>query len=234
MDVHVGVEVDQRGQAMAWVAELPGCYARGRTAQEALGKIPLAVDEFCVWLAAHGEEMEPPGDVRVTAVERVRVESDLGQGLSTGLFSFDEKPVRPGVPGLALRAAHYARADLMALLPGLARQTAEEGMEGARRTLPQTLDHMVLTDVWYAIRLLPPGAIEERAYLLGAIRDACLPALAAWADEDDPAPVHVYTAAPIEEPGPEEAWTGYKVLRRYVWHDRVHYRSLARRMPPRP
>jgi predicted RNase H-like HicB family nuclease len=230
VDVHVGVEVDPRGQAMAWVAELPGCYARGRTAREAVDKVPLAVEEFCAWLKAHGEEVDPPGAVGVVAVETVLVDTDLGQGLSAALFSFDRKPVAPGVPSLALRAAHYARADLLALLPSLSQSSTQEPLEGTVRTLPQTLDHLLLMDVWFVVRLLAPEMVEERRYLLAALRDACLPILAAWADEEEPAPVRVQRAS-TGEAGPEEEWTGYKVLRRVVWHDRLHFRGLARHVP---
>ncbi len=234
--VNLGVEVDPKGQAMAWVAELPGCYARGRTAREALEKISLAVDEYCVWLRAHGEEMDPPGAVEVAGVETVQVDSDLGQGLSSGLFAFDQAPVDPGVAALALRAASYARADLMSLVVGLGPTAPSEPLEGTARTLAQTLDHMVVTDLWYAIRLLPPNALEERAYLLSAIRDACLPAMAEWADESAHVEPHLYPSLTLPsdaEADPAQAgsegWTGYKVLRRYVWHDRLHYRALMRR-----
>lgn len=236
MKVNLGVEVDPKGQAMAWVAELPGCYARGRTAREALEKISLAVDEYCVWLRAHGEEMDPPGAVEVAGVETVQVDSDLGQGLSSGLFAFDQAPVDPGVAALALRAASYARADLMSLVVGLGPTAPSEPLEGTARTLAQTLDHMVVTDLWYAIRLLPPNALEERAYLLSAIRDACLPAMAEWADESAHVEPYLYPSLtlPSDAEGDpaqagSEGWTGYKVLRRYVWHDRLHYRALMRR-----
>jgi predicted RNase H-like HicB family nuclease len=227
MQVHVGVEVDPKGQAMAWVGELPGCYTRGRTAQEALDKVPLAVYEYCVWLQAHGEELEPPGHVEIADVETVQVTSDLGQAESTGLFTFDLHPF-PGTPALALRAAHFARADLLELLPSLGPDLPRGDVEGEARTLSQTLDHILLMDVLYTIRMLDPTDLSERDYLLRAIRDACLPVIARWADEADPAPVRVYTE-PTGGEGPTEAWTGYKALRRHVWHDRIHYRNLARR-----
>jgi len=234
--VNVGVEVDPKGQAMAWVAELPGCYARGRTAEEALTKIPLAVEEYCVWLRAHGEEIDPPGTVEIGGVETVRVTSNLGQGLSSGLFQFDRTPVEAGVAALALRASSYARADLMSLVIGLGPTAPSEPLEGTTRTLAETLDHIMVTDLRYAIRLLPPTALEERAYLLTAIRDACLPAMAEWADETGSAETYDYPrlgpdrdpSAPAGEQD-HEGWTGYKVLRRYVWHDRLHYRALVRR-----
>lgn len=236
MIVNVGVEVDPKGQAMAWVAELPGCYARGRTTQEAVAKIPLAVEEYAVWLRAHGEEIEPPGLVEVGEVETVAVQSDLGQGLSSGLFAFDQAPVDPGVSALALRAAAYARADLMSLVIGLGPTAPSDPLEGTTRTLAETLDHIIVTDLWYAIRLLSPNALEERAYLLSAIRDACLPAMAEWADESGPVEAHTYPSLTLDRdaevpPGEagREGWTGYKVLRRYVWHDRLHYRALVRR-----
>lgn len=224
MDIQVGVEVDDKGQAMAWVAELPGCYARGRTAQEALDKIPLAVYEFFVWLRAHGEELDGPGAVVASAPETVRVASDLGQAESTALFAFDRLPPA-GAAALALRAAQYARADLLEMLPRLHPDMLNLRLEGANRSLVQTLDHLVLTDVWYALRAARPDNLETRVYLLSVLRDAILPLLAQAVDAADP------SVSQDRDPNhgePNQGWTPFKALRRLVWHDRVHYRQLSR------
>jgi predicted RNase H-like HicB family nuclease len=224
VEVRVGLEVDDRGHAMAWVAELPGCYARGRTPAAALEKVPLAVYEYCVWLAAHGEAVEEPGEVAVRATERVSVASDLGQALSQGFFTFDQEPWPPEVARVALRAAHHARRDLMELLPRLT-DGLKEGLEGAVRTVPETLDHILLMDLWLGLKMLDPDDLETRAYLLGAIRDAVLPLL-----EETKAggAAAVVEPARVWDPGPPERWTGQKALRRTIWHDRVHYRQLKR------
>ncbi len=225
MEVQVGVEVDSKGQAMAWVAELPGCYARGRTAREAVDKVPLAVYEFAAWLRTHGEELDGPGAVVMAATETVEVASDLGQAESTARFGFDGEPPA-GAALLALRAAQYARADLLELLPRLHPDMLNLRLEGASRSLVQTLDHLILTDVWYALRTVTPDNVATRAYLLSALRDAILPVLAEAADGGLRAAVSQYHDPNQAEP--DQAWTPYKALRRLVWHDRVHYRQLAR------
>lgn len=224
MDVQVGVEVDGQGQSMAWVAELPGCYARGRTPQEALDKVPLAVFEFCVWLRTHGEELDGPGAVSLAPPETVRVASDLGQAESTALFAFDRMPPA-GAAALALRAAQYARADLLEMLPRLHPDMMNLRLEGANRSLVQTLDHLILTDVWYALRAATPDNVETRAYLLSVLRDAILPLLAQAVDATDPS---VSQYRDPSQPEPDQGWTPFKALRRLVWHDRVHYRHLSR------
>ena len=224
MDVQVGVEVDDKGQAMVWVAELPGCYARGRSVQEALDKVPLAVFEFCVWLQTHGEELAGPGAVTLSPPETVRVASDLGQAESTALFAFDRLPPAGAAP-LALRAAQYARADLLEMLPRLHPDMLNLRLEGANRSLVQTLDHLILTDVWYALRATTPDNLEMRTYLLSVLRDAILPLLAQAADAADLS-VSQYRDPSYAEP--DQEWTPFKALRRLVWHDRVHYRQLSR------
>ncbi len=224
MDVQVGVEVDDKGQSMAWVAELPGCYARGRTTQEALDKIPLAVFEFCVWLQTHGEELDSPGAVSVARPEVLRVASDLGQAESTALFRFDQAPPA-GAAALALRAAQYARADLLEMLPRLHPDMLNLRLEGANRSLVQTLDHLILTDVWYALRSATPNNVEARIYLLSVLRDAILPLLAQAVDAADP---FVSQYADPNRAEPDQGWTPFKALRRLVWHDRLHYRQLSR------
>lgn len=225
MEVHVGCEIDREGRAMAWVAELPGCYARGADMQEALDKVPLAVYEFCAWLDAHGEDLRPPGPVRIVAVEQVDVTTDLGKAESSAWFSFDRK-LAPEAAKLAVRAAQYARSDLLDLVPALHEDMRGIRLEGVTRTVEQTLDHMILADVWHIIRTLAPDTMEGRDYLLRAVRDACIPLLVRTAEEDS-GQVSVYSSV-TRSPDPGEAWSGAKVLRRYVWHDRVHYRHLKR------
>jgi predicted RNase H-like HicB family nuclease len=224
VQVHVGLEVDPRGQAMAWVAELPGCYARGRTAAAALEKIPLAVYEYCVWLAAHGEPIDPPGEVEIVEVERVAVTSDLGQALSQGFFRFDRDPVSAQAPRLALTAMQHARRDLLELLPHV-RNRRPDPREEPVRSLPELLDHVLLMDLWLALRALQPEDVEARAYLLETLRDILLPLLEEAAEASGPAREYTARTLPVED---HERWTGFKALRRTVWHDRVHYRQLKR------
>lgn len=226
MEVHVGCEIDREGQVMAWVAELPGCYARGRNLDEALEKVPLAVYEFCAWLDAHGEDLSSPGPVTIVAVEQVEVTTDLGKAESSAWFSFDRE-LPAGAAKLAVRAAQYARSDLLDLVPTLHDDMRGIRLEGVTRTLEQTLDHLILADVWHVIRTLPPNTTEGRDYLLRAVRDACLPLLVRAADEGDNGHMAFYPSL-TRRTDPGEEWSGAKVLRRYVWHDRVHYRHLKR------
>jgi predicted RNase H-like HicB family nuclease len=224
VEVHVGLEVDANGQAMAWIGELPGCHVRGHTEAVALEKVPLAVYEYCVWLRAHGEEIADPGTVEIVAVERVEVPTDLGQALSHAIFQFDRLPLAPDLSRLALRATQYARLDLLEMLPAL-HPDMRGRLEGVSRTLGQTLDHLVLTDLWQAIRTLDPEDVETRIYLLDMVRGGILPLLEEAASHTGRE--RAYTALTLET-GEEERWTGYKVLRRAVGHERLHFRHLQR------
>ncbi len=111
------------------------------------------------------------------------------------------------------------------MLPRLHPDMLNLRLEGANRSLVQTLDHLILTDVWYALRSATPNNVEARIYLLSVLRDAILPLLAQAVDAADP---FVSQYADPNRAEPDQGWTPFKALRRLVWHDRLHYRQLSR------
>jgi predicted RNase H-like HicB family nuclease len=60
------------GSYLAWVHELPGCFVRGASRDEAMSKLPAAIEQFLNWLRTFSEA---DADSEITIVVAEEVES---------------------------------------------------------------------------------------------------------------------------------------------------------------
>lgn len=228
--VHVGVEVDEVGSAMAWVREYFGCTSHGRTREEAVRLVPDALRSFWSWLRAHGEPDVPEDDedTVIAEVETYRVRSQLIDGDSEGFFTFDHAPVEPAEFERALRFMAYARSDVVAMVQDLGDEGLHRVVGRSGRTLGATLGHLAFADLWYAQRAgrLLDGTWET--HLLNRLRDVSVNWLQQSFLEEGGRGMSSVTPDAWGGTGREEAWTLAKALRRYVWHDLIHMRAMQR------
>lgn len=227
--IHVGVEVDEAGLAMAWVQEYVGCTSHGRSREEAVRLVPDALRSFWSWLREHGEPDVPEDDEEIVISEVVtcRVGSRLVDGDSEGFFSFDQAPVVPSEFERALRFMAYARSDVVALAQdlgdGLHRVVGRSG-----RSVGATLGHLAFADLWYAQRV---GRVLDgtwETYLLDRLRNISVDWLQHSFLEEGRGDMSFVTPDAWGGTGREETWTLAKALRRYVWHDLIHMRAMRR------
>ena len=52
----VGLENGIEGRSLAWVLGHPGCFSYGADGEEALGRIPEAIQDYRNWIAGHAGE----------------------------------------------------------------------------------------------------------------------------------------------------------------------------------
>jgi hypothetical protein len=57
MRYHLGVEDIEPDHRVAWVFELPGCFASARTQTEAVAAAPARIAAYFRWLAMYGHSM---------------------------------------------------------------------------------------------------------------------------------------------------------------------------------
>jgi hypothetical protein len=66
----VGLENGIEGRSLAWMLEHPGCFVPGANEEEALAKVPQAIQAYGDWTARHaGEPWLPEGRVEFEVVE---------------------------------------------------------------------------------------------------------------------------------------------------------------------
>lgn len=212
------LEYNDRG-CMLFSADCPGAFARGRDRREAMAKLPGDVRSFCRWA---GLPIPAPSLVKILE-EVYQPELQVEDADGNVLFSSERAPLTPEeyapLRALVLKSAQCLD-QLYAAIPD---PEAPLGPERATfygrcpNTARAMFDHVNNCTGYYIAGLgaecdILPGCCATR---LGAL--AATEALPGFLD-----------MSPHQaEDG--ELWTPRKLLRRFLWHDRIHARAMFRR-----
>jgi predicted RNase H-like HicB family nuclease len=207
----VGVETQEDGRTLAHVLDLPGCFSRGVTPQEALDRLFPAIPAYWQWLRDHGAAAPPPemvAPVTLGVVELVRGSAPQEAQDKSALFEAESAPATPAQVALCLDRLAFSRADLLALLEGLdAAAWTTPRPDG--RTVADRVTALAQAERWTVERLgglpAPPPAADLLAYLQ-AVRAVVVARLSAL-DPDECATVYIVD---------NERWAVRKVLRRLL------------------
>jgi predicted RNase H-like HicB family nuclease len=207
----VGVETREDGQTLAHVLDLPGCFSRGATPQEALDRLFRAIPAYWDWLRDHGASAPPPHlvePVTLGVVELLRGSAPQAAQDRSALFEMEAAPATPPQVALCLDRLAFSRADLLDLLAGLdpAAWTAPRA-DGS--TVADRIAGLAAAERWTVERLGPlpaaPPAADGLAEL-EATRAAVVARLATLSLEEC-ATVYILD---------NERWSVRKVLRRML------------------
>lgn len=222
---------------MAHVAELPGCFAGGSTAPQAVGAVPMAIVGFLQGLKRHREPLVPEAHVSRPSMADLSVAEVRSGGAPTiagskaALFEFDRALWDDYKLERTLRWLGYSRADLLAKIDGLDDATFKAVHIAPDRTLWNTLWHIANAEYGYITRLTGPlGGVEpvtddepsDVRARLAIIREILLKHIRAI-----PAEKRAEVILPTwSNSRPDELWTMPKVLRRALEHELEHLREL--------
>lgn len=207
----VGVETQEDGRTLAHVLDLPGCFSRGVTPQEALDRLFPAIPAYWQWLRDHGAAALPPemiAPVTLGVVELVRGSAPQDAPEGSALFEAESAPATPAQVALCLDRLAFSRADLLAVLEGLD-AAAWTAPRADGRTVAARVAALGAAEYWTVERLggLPdlPPASDLLAHLQ-AVRAVVVARLSAL-DPDECATVYIVD---------NERWAVRKVLRRLL------------------
>jgi len=220
----------------AHVAELPGCFTRGSTREAVLASLGEAIADHLTFLRTHGHRLAG-GSSSFGVVEEVEGIPELGEsGGAVALFASDKVPVSAQEFDGFLDLMRWNRGELLALvlpIPGDARNA--RALPG-KRTLNDTLRHVMNAEEWYVSRLGlgVQKEYEGHARRLRLGRRQTIPERLAITRQGS-----VQTLKEVFERGklgiftrvaytrhPEEEWTFRKVLRRFVEHEHEHIGTI--------
>lgn len=212
------LEYNDRG-CMLFSADCPGAFARGRDRREAMAKLPGDVRSFCRWA---GLPIPAPSLVKILE-EVYQPELQVEDADGNVLFSSERAPLTPEeyapLRALVLKSAQCLD-QLYAAIPDPEAPLGPERVTFYGRcpnTARAMFDHVNNCTGYYIAGLgaecdILPGCCATR---LGAL--AAAEALPGFLD-----------MSPHQaEDG--ELWTPRKLLRRFLWHDRIHARAMFRR-----
>ena len=203
---------------LLWSLECPGAFARGATREEAIAKFPADVEAFCRWA---GWKL-PDGPVEI-AEEKYQPEMKIEDADSDLLFESECQPLTQEEYEILRALVLQSAADFDALYASIPDPDAPLGE--ARKTFygdyPNTARamyrHTSSVTAYYV------GEVGAEVDNLPGFYDNRLNGLAALEQLPD------FLSLPAVEGSYGELWSVRKVLRRFLWHDRIHARAMYRR-----
>lgn len=204
--------------SLLYAADLPGAYARGAGREETLQKMRQELPQFLQWA---GGEL-PPEELAPVIVQEKESTLRIADADSDVLFESERLPLTPeeyaAQKALALRSA----ADFLALYrsisdPDQSALPPRETFYGAvPRTAREMYEHTKNVNAYY-FREIGIAADNEGNIL--SCRERGFLLLERQPD---------YLKNEVFLGSYEEEWSLRKVLRRFIWHDRIHAKAMAR------
>lgn len=203
---------------LLYAGQLPGAYARGKSLEEAIQKMDREIRTYLTW-----RDGAAPDSVSVEIVQDVACSLEVCDADSDVLFQTEQQPLTlaeyEALKVLALRSA----ADFLALYEAIPDQDRQ--IAPARRTfygaVPSTAQEMYLHTK--SVNAYYFGELDIDADNDGTILDCRRRGFAAL--EKRPG----FLDNRVIEGSYGEFWSLRKVLRRFLWHDRIHAKALYRR-----
>jgi predicted RNase H-like HicB family nuclease len=149
MTYSITLERGSDGTFLAWVHELPGCYARGKSRDEVLAKLPVAIGDFRAWLESFGEAADD-GEVDFKIV--AEVDSIINTQEDTEvLVESDRAALTPHDWQRIERWLDRSRRDLLDAIDALSGENLDQPSAGRTRTRQAEIMHIAFVELMYAM-----------------------------------------------------------------------------------
>ena len=246
LTINAAIESGDTGRWYGRLIGLLGTYAKSDSKEGLLKELVEELDYHLDWLNRHGETERVPRNRSLQVAEEVGGIRGLGEsGGEVALFGFDRTPVDSRLLEKGIRYMHHSRDDLMMTVQGLDDGTMDRVPSGKRRSIRDILSHVCNAEEFYLSRLgpeadgiyeghlgMPVSRCDELPILerLPVVRSGCVQTLRELVPQKKGLVFQraEYTAHP------EEKWTAYKVMRRYLEHEREHIYNIREYLGYRP
>ena len=206
-----------RGDTLLYAVDLPGAFTRGENLSAAIAKMPAEIKSYLAW---KGDPI--PDLIEIVIAEEKESELDIRDADSDAIFDNEKASLTreeyDGLKALALRSAK----DFQALYESIPDKDA--GLSPLRKTfygqVPHTAREMYAhTQSVNAYYFGEIGVEADNEGDIYTCRKSGFDALEAQAD---------FLHLPVIEGSYGEYWSVRKMLRRFIWHDRIHGRAMWR------
>ena len=231
----------EHGDTGIWygrIIEFPGTHARATSKAKLLSDLKAELSYHIHWLQRHGEPIEYPDARKWNVKEEVTGIRELGEsGGEVALFDFDQQSVDDRLLETVSRYMAYNRSDLLDICRSLDDEQMSYRPSGKGRCIAEILQHICNAEEFYISRLgrdaddvyeahlgMPVSEADRLPILarLDVVRAACVKTL----EELIPSRQQgVFQRAEYTH-YPEERWTAFKVLRRFLEHEREHIYNI--------
>ena len=211
---------EHRGEdTILWPPEHPGAFARGASLSEALAKLPGDLKEWSAWTG-----VPAPEDAEPVVAGEIESRLDVRDADSDALLDAEREPLPweeyERLRDMALRSAEqFLRLYESVPDPDRSANPVRQTFYGAvPRTAREMYEHTKNVNAYYF------GEIGVEADNEGDIVDCRRRGFEALEKQPD------FLKNPVFAGSWDESWTLRKLLRRFIWHDRLHARAMVRMM----
>ncbi len=203
--------------SLLYCEKYPGAFTRGENLKDALSKMPAELSSFLAWWG-----QKTPDAVELNIVQDVPSELNIADADSDVLFDAEREPLSAGeyaeLKALVLRsAADFQRLYDSVPAPDKSVLPARNTFYGsAPRTAREMYEHTKSVNSYYF------AEIDVEADNSGSIYDCRLRGFEKLEEQPD------FLTRPAVEGSYGEWWSLRKLLRRFIWHDRIHARAMCR------
>lgn len=202
---------------LLYAANFPGAYTRGVSLQEAMEKMPAEIRSYLKW---KGEAI--PENLQVTMIQEAVCSLDVADADSDVLFSSEKEPLSREEYAEMRHLVLKSAADFFALYQAIPDQTASTAPMRATfygqvpRTAEEMYQHTKNVNAYYF------GQIGVDADNEGTILDCRRRGFKQLEQ------VPNFLNNSVFEGNYGGSWSLRKVLRRFLWHDRIHAKAMYR------
>jgi len=216
MRYSITLERGTDGSYLAWVHELPGCFARGATREQALSNSGQAVERFRRWLRESGEGVDEQ-DVVITVVDEVESVIEADEDTEV-LLAPDTEPLSQADWQTIARWLSHSREDLLRALSALPDEKLNAKAGRSERTIRELVMHIAFVELMYCAWTFDLRSRAGLIEFLGWTRTVASERIDALVDQEDSSMTYAeWAGAPRPEP-----WTVRKAARRLIWHELLH------------
>ena len=202
---------------LLYAVDYPGAYARGADLQEASEKMKQEIPAFCAW-----SQVSMPGNCTPIIIQDAPCDLQVRDADSDVLFNQEQVPLLEEeylrLKNLALRSA----GDFLALYDAIPDKDRSSRLHrttfygAVPRTAEEMYRHTKNVNAYYF------GEIGVDADNEGSILDCRRRGFDALEQQKD------FLKNPVIEGSYGELWSLRKMLRRFLWHDRIHAKAMYR------
>lgn len=202
---------------LLYATEYIGAYTRGESLEVAVAKMPAEIRSYMLWLGK-----DAPEEVTVEIVQEKTSDLQIGDADSDVIFDDEKHPLTrveyDCLKGLALKSAE----DLLALYNSIVKKNESGRPERETfygkvpRTAKEMMEHIKSVNDYYF------GEIVVSADNLGTVLSCRQRGFESLEIKHDMLMNTVFEGSYGEE------WSIRKVIRRFIWHDRIHAKAMWR------
>lgn len=220
------------------IVDFPGTIARASRREILLIELREELMYHLHWLQQHNEKIPSLTKIGIIVREEVHNISKLGEsGGEVALFESDRRIVSHDMMNFIFRLMDHNRKDLLELINCIPHKELVNVPPGKERSIIDVLHHVCSAEEFYKSRL---GEEADQKYVecagmseeeidalpirerLHTVRRACVETLKDVVPEKKDT---IFARSEYTD-YPQEKWTAYKVMRRFLEHEREHYYNI--------